>query len=302
MEPEEIEVYRKAFTFVQRNRQETEAVGVFEKLSKIIPDSIIEQVKNIKSPIHCIFIKNDDYDLTLGIVSHIYNTRSNGSFTHLSYSGYTDQEVISGLFPPSPPNKFKLDYYLRGRPLFISGLGNNHQLVFERLLGAFREINFSNPYKKDFGYLVISIKDTTLIPQELIKLSDVIAFERKNQKKGFPASTQQNIQGIKILFYDDAKRVLFLEEGEFYNLTKDEQNLVDCLREDSQNVETIIGYFRDSKKYFNTSWNRGNFDKLISDLNKKTLNTFGVKLVKNLEKGQGLYGLSVKTKDKKFKK
>lgn len=301
MKSKEIEICRNAFSLAQRNLEKSQKqTEVFKNLQKIIPAEILEQIESPKKPLHCIFVISSDFDLVAGIASYIYHVYASGSFTHLSYSGYTDQQIISDLFPPSPPNKFRLDHYLKGRTLFISGLGNNHRLVFKRLLGVFREINFSNPYKKEFGFLIISVEDIALIPQELMNLSDMIGI--KSAKKDLPASTQQDIQKITALFYDDAKSILFLDDEKCCELTKDEQALVDYLRQDSQHFSDIITHFQSLKEYSNTNWSRGNFDNLQSDLKRKTVKELGVKLIQNLKRGSGKYGLFVKIKDKKFKK
>lgn len=192
MKSKEIEICRNAFSLAQRNLEKSQKqTEVFKNLQKIIPAEILEQIESPKKPLHCIFVISSDFDLVAGIASYIYHVYASGSFTHLSYSGYTDQQIISDLFPPSPPNKFRLDHYLKGRTLFISGLGNNHRLVFKRLLGVFREINFSNPYKKEFGFLIISVEDIALIPQELMNLSDMIGI--KSAKKDLPAGTPESI-------------------------------------------------------------------------------------------------------------
>ncbi|MBI2471364.1 MAG: hypothetical protein HYV59_09005 [Planctomycetes bacterium] len=319
METEEVEICREAFVFAQRNlkaipqrrviskvdvykgsitvnqpiptyniKQVPEAVEVFKKLPGVVPTGIIEQVKNLKSPLHCIFIVGNDFDLIAGIASYIYYVHASGSFTHLSYSGYTDQEIISDLFSPSPPNEFRLEYYLRGRTLFISGLGNKHQSVFERLLGTFRALGLSNPYKKDFGFLVIGVEDVALIPQELTNLSDVID---SLEKQGAVKQTEAKIK------YDQDRYILFTE-GKHLQLTGDKKTLIQHLFDGRKDIKLLSGKIAEKKGKNKLQYKIGNCRKLITETNKVIMKEFGLKdFIRSEKSKSGFYQLTPKPKE-----
>lgn len=300
MELQRNEICRNVFKLVQRNlrvlkagqkpykiKDDQGAVEVFKSLQKIIPDGIIRQIEGINKLFHCIFITGADFDLITGIASYIYNTHAARSFTHLSYSGHTNQEIISDLFPPTPT--FKLNYYLRGRTLFISGLGIEHQLVFKRLLGAFREIN--PPI--GLGYLIIDVGNADTLPPGLVSLSDVIRLEPVTQALVTP----------KDIHYDDRKGKLFVDkisanltptEKVFFEYFWDHENI-------TVTVDDIIEHMITSGGASNASWDRGYFGKTLSSVNCKGKSLGVEKLIRNVERGRKEYEISIRVIKKIFK-
>lgn len=101
---------------------------------------------------------------------------------------------------------------------------------------------------------------------------------------------------INKLFYDYSKRILFLNNETYCKLTKKEQALFDYLKSDERDVQDICDeIWGDREK-------RNDFDSLKSDLNKNIKEKFGIKLVRNTERGEGIFCVGVKITDKNFKK
>jgi len=106
----------------------------------------------------------------------------------------------------------------------------------------------------------------------------------------------QNVEAsIGELFYDDRQRYLFLNSQTYYKLTRKEQALVDSLKSGEREVGDICEEIWDKREA------RGDFDALKSKVNGKLENKFGIKLIRNTEKGEGIFRLGVKIRDKKFK-
>ncbi|GAN33935.1 MAG: hypothetical protein DYG83_13230 [Candidatus Brocadia sp. AMX2] len=267
---------------------------IFEQLEKTIEKSLLERIKHTKK--RCVLLVGSDKDLIRKIACLIYCYSDTFGF---HYVDCLNEKNIDD----------KLSQFKRGT-VFLEDIDSKDLPLIKRIdtritdfLNAGSGLSYTfNGVKKTTpqGQLIISASDADNLPQYFTSKFNIIPLEPA--KKDLPASTQQDIQKITALFYDDAKSILFLDDEKCCELTKDEQALVDYLRQDSQHFSDIITHFQSRKEYSNTNWSRGNFDNLQSDLNKKTVKKLGVKLIQNLEKRSGKYGLFVKIKDKKFKK
>jgi hypothetical protein len=228
-------------------------------------------------------------------------------------------QYIETIWLKDDNNCFSNDlYFLRSTGIreWLKFLGLGFTVFLIRLEGkdSCECKQFVKELEGGFSNLLIHANDKNDLPKYFTSLFDgkIINLEPENQDtpvstpKDTPERQKTSIseaeQGVTTLFYDDAKGFLFLEDGEKYELTSDEQTLFDYLRKGERHVEDIINHFCNKKEYSNTNWSRGNFDNLTSDLNKKSYSAFGVRLIKNLEKGSGKYGIFVKVRDKKFKK
>lgn len=161
-----------------------------------------------------------------------------------------------------------------------------------------------HPPFDEYSFVKEKMHIALLVLSQAKKMADQTQKETVNKITSSPTPFGAKRSELKILslFYDDAKGILFLEDGKHCELTGDEQTLFNYLKKSDEHVDGIIKHFCNEKEYSNTNWGRGNFDPLKTNLNKKFRSAFGVELIKNLEKGSGEYGISVKVKDRKFKK
>lgn len=267
---------------------------VFGQLEKGLNDSLVDRIKYIEK--RCILLIGSDKDLIRKLACLIYYYSDTLGFHHVDC---LNERNIDD----------KLTQFKRGT-VFLEDIDGKDLPLIKRIdtkIAGFLNAGLGLPYTFNGiekttpqGQLIISASDADNLPQYFTSKFNIIPLEPA--KKDLPASTQQDIQKITALFYDDAKSILFLDDEKCCELTKDEQALVDYLRQDSQHFSDIITHFQSRKEYSNTNWSRGNFDNLQSDLNRKTVKELGVKLIQNLERGSGKYGLSAKIKDKKIKK
>lgn len=98
------------------------------------------------------------------------------------------------------------------------------------------------------------------------------------------------------LFHDYYQRILFLNNETYYELTPKEQTLVECLKSGERDIKDICHEMWGNRE------KRGNFDSLMHVLNEKIKNVFGVGLVGNMEKGEGMYRIDGRITEKVFKK
>ncbi|MCR4319181.1 MAG: hypothetical protein NUV74_02450 [Candidatus Brocadiaceae bacterium] len=297
-----------------------------KKLEAEISVELQAQMK--KTTRRFILFVGDDINLMEALGSYFYCIKGETPFYFYSLCGRTENEVEAILNESerhfyNGDNKLKkgdLAERLRQNcSIFLGGMECKSEPFLMRMIERIIRVDTKGIEKRwcsgnsPKGLLVIS----TLTPLDEIykpfeRLFKVIDLEPEKKKEAVETtpntperqktSISEAEQGVMALFYDDAKGILFLEDGKKCELTGDEQTLFDYLKKGEQHVEDIIHHFCNKKEYLNTNWNRGNFDNLTSDLNKKSHSAFGVRLIKNLEKGSGKYGISVKVKDKKFKK
>lgn len=163
---------------------------------------------------------------------------------------------------------------------------------------------YSSPLLDKDSYIKAEIYIARLLLSQANKIVNQTQKETVNKITSSltPLGAKRSELETLSLFYDDAKGILFSEDGKHCALTGDEQTLFDYLKKGDEYVDAIIKHFCNKKEYSSTNWDRRNFDKLNSDLNKKSRSAFGVTLIENLKKGSGKYGLFAKVKDRKFKK
>jgi len=182
---------------------------------------------------------------------------------------------------------------------------DNKDNLSDYFKAQFETINLDLELKKD-GKTIESTQPQPssqhIQPELKSEMHDILACIPQNESDKQKTNISEAKQAITKLFYDDGKAILFSENGEYCELTKDEQVLVDYLKKDKNHVEDIIGHFQTHKEYSSNDWIRNNFEVLKSKLNKKSQSKFCLELIKNTEKGSGEYGISVKIKDMKFKK
>ncbi len=284
---------------------------VFENLSKAIEEekNIIRQIKALKRK-QATAIIGKDHDLISGIVTYLWLTHP-----------YNSNNPPFWLLIDTPIRQYFrniVEKYMQKGFGFVytscNGYGEEKEkealsLIQDELTKLKRMAFIRNISVNPLNMLVGMVKDGFIQEEAFIISTDNLPGDLKDQfeiielepeKPGVSVETPRK-QEVEELFYDDAKAILFDKTGRHLNITQTEQVVFDFLKKGEQSIQNIIDKVSD---YTGGSWRRSDFDPLKSEFNKKYRVGLGIKedLIKNKEKGTGIYYLSKKIKDKKFKK
>lgn len=215
MKPEEVELCREAFKLYEKgyriltragkNKGEYTAYQIrlenktelFEKLKKVIPESIIKQINTSNKPNRCICLIGKDSDLIDGVVSYILHFHDfKVRFSYRNYTGVNSGDVEAELFKDS-----LLSWYFRGESLFLRNLEDVG--ILRRLASTIRDYMARDLH----GFLFVSVENVPDLPEEFKSLFDVIELESEKQKT--PAKTPR---GAKSHYIDPKEFDSFLRE------------------------------------------------------------------------------------------
>lgn len=153
-------------------------------LKRIINNqNIINQIEELGNPKHCVVIEDNGSkkDLVHGIVSYIYCTHTYGELSDDDWTGWNeDRPKTSVLYDPWEGKQIKINKYLSGNTLFLKNLEGNNTNTFKQLAAV---INSDATGRQ--GMLIISTPSTDNLPEEFLKLVDIlylktgISFDQK---------------------------------------------------------------------------------------------------------------------------
>lgn len=256
---------------------------VFEQLEKAIDSSLVNRIKHLEK--RCVLLVGSDKDLVRKIACLIYYHSGTLGFY---YVDCLNEKNIEGKLSQAP-----------GGTVFFEDLNSKDLPLIKRLCPCIEGFLNSGYYsytingvKKTIqGQLIISVPDRDNLPEYFTSWFDFVELQKHTSKNVHSGKGE----GIQTLYYDDAESILFLDGENHQILTKKEQELFDYLKNGDRDVFDITDEI----------WNaqdRKNFDPCMHKLNKKISEKFGLELIRNLEEGNGRYGISARIEDKKFKK
>lgn len=271
-------------------KREKDALEVFEKLEKAVKKRI-KQIKDLNNPYRCVLVIGGNDALIKGVVSYLYYKHTykilycedclgwdenrikrelleEGQSIYKTIYGsnsFFSERVFSG-------HKYKLQEFLNGNTLFLRDLEGKNSL--KQLAGIIR-----NRATGEHGMLIISIPSADNLPEEFIRLSDIIELEPNKQNETINTSqinSDFERKGAPVFIYNKQGRSLTFN-GHRMKLSEKRERLLKALKKPKK-VRRILKIFykQTVERTDKTRTKRGAFDKFTCSFNKKWQETFAL--------------------------
>lgn len=165
-------------TPIKKNREEYE---IFIKLEDILGEEIVSKIKKLKNPYRCLLLVGTDDDLMIGVVSYIYFHHCYGKLKYHDCLNWDIQDFNRIILTDKERGIY---YFFNGNTLYLDLRSPKGLAIFKKLAKEIRN-RFIKDYREkiSYGMLIVSLTSTDNLPEEFIKLFEVIELDINKQKR-----------------------------------------------------------------------------------------------------------------------